>query len=192
MVRADAVSSLQGDVSAMLGDADARVQEAAARASCRRGDARALGKLAGTGATMEVREAAGFALGCHEREAPDLVTRAMKLKSPGGRVEAAVLRGVATSKPDHPMLLAALQTGSAREIEAAAQGISPTTNRAQVVQVLVLRLNDAQPRVRLSAALALGRLHAVEARGPLENALRREPFDDVEDGMAGALAAMEK
>ncbi|MEW5847279.1 MAG: M1 family aminopeptidase [Myxococcota bacterium] len=177
-------------LTAALKDPNHRVQRAAATGLCGMGDvqtARALARLAGAPGRMAPREAAAFSLGCHVRDAPDLVERALKLKSAGARVEASVLYGVSTREPEHALLVDALQRGSPPLARAAADTIAPSATRATVVYALARRLVDADHAVRQSAAEALQRLHAVEALPALRAAEQTESVGPTRHAMRRAI-----
>jgi aminopeptidase N len=169
-------------LAAALRDKDVEVQVAAARALARTGDvatARALARVAGAKGRMAPRLAAGWALGSHVQEAPDLVERALRLASPGGRVEAQVLRGVALAHPAHPLLLDAAGRGEGSVAAAGLDGLDGAADRTRVLPVVTRRLADPDAAVRTAAAGAAARLLLVEALPALRAALRDEAVGTV-------------
>ncbi len=167
-------------------DPHPRVVAAAAPGLCTQGDlttARALARVAGAPGDARARTAAGGALGCHVKDAPDLVARALALKTAGGSLEAAVVHGVCGVDANHAVLLDVLRHGGPAAFEAAAGCVLVARQRAAVLGALWGRLQDGSPRVRLAAVAALRRLDAREARTHLGRAATTDTHPDVARAM---------
>jgi hypothetical protein len=182
MLARDETPSTVRALEAALDDPEPRVQAAAADALCTMGDVatvRRLGKLAGAPGHARVRLAAARSLGCHVRDAGDLITRALKLDSPGHAVEAAVTSGMCRADAAHAQVLVVLQKGDAPEFIVAAQCVDASRARAAVLRAAWARLADPNVDVRLAVLSLLERLRAEEARKQLTERLLQETHPDV-------------